>query len=466
MVERNDRPESPSFPTSGGGPQRATKRLAAMEHDRLVGRAAYMLTFCLTAGWPAAAQCANWLQLQGNEPPDAPAVRFTGFLQPTYTYVDADPIAGLQGSSAANNGRHIVPNLNWPQLTSPHQFQFMRAVAGVRGAINDKINYLIAMDAGKNGVTYYRDVVLTDASLTFNHIPGARIRVGLFKPPTSEEALLAVNVSEPYVYYSNAVQYLLIGLPVEPTGSVNPTGISAARLVDGFSGYRDWGVQVYDWFTQDAWELSYAAMLSNGYAIEKPQGKDGNKDLTLRIQASRIFGGRGPNREDLSVFAWRQDGTRRFGSQDFPQDRSGFGFKYLRGQYRLGYEYLAGTGMIVAGPTPPFPENPFAVGVNEKANGWYVDGGWRFRPDWELNLRYDYFDFMSQVAANEREFPTTTVGIRHFFDKNTVMLFNYEWRRMKVSNPEALAAGAQRDNALAIAANVGNRISLQLTWSF
>ena len=336
----------------------------------------------------------------------------------------------------------------------------------MRGSLNDAINYLVALDAGQNGVTYYQDAVLTDASITFNYIPGARIRAGLFKVPTSEEALLTVNTSYPYVYNSNAVLYLLVGLPTVASGPVNPAGTTPASLIGGFSGFRDWGVQVYDWFNQGAMEYSYAAMLSNGGPIENTQDGDGNKDLTLRLQASHIFGGGGPNREDVSVFAWQQSGKRRFGGQDFNQGRAGAGLKYLRGDYRVSSEYIRGDGMLVGGQTPPFVGNPFAVGVNEKAYGWYAEGGWRFRPDWEMDLRYDYLDFMTQNAANEREFATTTFGVQRFIDKNTRVTFNYEWRKMKVSNPAAIAPGAALNNALTIAANLGNRISLQLTWSF
>jgi len=81
-------------------------------------------------------------------------------------------------------------------------------------------------------------------------------------------------------------------------------------------------------------------------------------------------------------------------------------------------------------------------------------------------VRYDYLDFMTQNLANEREFATTTLGIQYFINPVTRIICNYEWRRMKVSNPDAIAAGAARDNALAIAANLGDRASLQLTWSF
>jgi len=420
----------------------------------------------LMAWFPFPALASNWLQLQGNEAPDAPAVRLFGLLQPTYTRVDAKPFNNLQGALAANNGMVSALNLNWPNLEHTQQFQFLRAGLGARGKLSDEINYLVQFDTGQNGTTFYRDVMLTDASLTFNVIPGARVRAGLFKLPTSEEALLAVNTSFPYVYNSNAVLYLLVGLPVQASGTVNPAGVSGARLASGFSGYRDWGVQVYDWFNRGPWEFSYAAMVSNGDEIENLQDSDTRKDLTLRFQTSYLLGGQGPNREDVSAFMWHQNGVRRFGTQDYDLIREGWGIKYLQGNYRVSGEYLRADGMIVGGQVPPFVGQPFAVGVNEKAQGWYVEGGWRFLPQWEADLRYDTLDLMTQNAANERELTTTTLGFQYFINNNTRAIFNYEWRAMKVANPAMIAPGAARSNALAIADNLGDRVSVQLTWSF
>ncbi len=420
----------------------------------------------LASVFSCAAQATNWLQLQGNEAPNTPAFRTFGFLQPSYTYIDAKAASGLQGAAAAFNGQYSTLNLNWPELQQAQQFQVIRAAAGARGALNSEINYFVALDAGQNGVNYYRDVSLTDASLTFNYIPGARLRAGLFKLPTSDEALLAVNSSFPYVYNSNAVLYMLVGLPVESNGAVNASGASSAKLVSGFSGFRDWGVQVYDWFNHGQWEYSYAAMVSNGGVIDNPNDNDNRKDLTLRLQTSYLLGGQGPNREDISAFVWQQNGSRLFGTQHYSLVREGVGLKYLQGKYRVSTEYLRANGMVVGGQTPPFVGQSFAAGVNEKASGWYAEGGWRFLPQWEADLRYDYLDFMTQTAANEREFATTTLGLQYFFNPATRAIFNYERRNMKVTNPNALAAGAARNNALNIADSLGNRISLQLTWSF
>lgn len=422
----------------------------------------------LLAALPVGAHAANWLQLQGNEAPDSGLFKPFGFVQPTYTYVDADPIQGLLGAAAPFNGQLTLPNRVGPELDDNSELHFNRARIGLRGNIvPGKINYFALLEAGKNAITSQRDVMLTDASVTFNYIPGARIRVGLFKVPTSEEALVAVHTSFPYVYFSNAATNLLVESQVKSTGVVNANGASNGSVVSAGSGFRDWGIQVYDWFNKGPWEFSYALMLSNGNEIEEFSDNDGNKDVTGRLQASYVFGkSKGPNREDASVWLWRQDGQRAFGGSDYDRIREGVGARYQKGSWRATAEYLRGKGMILGGPNPPFPAQPVQVGVNEKADGWYLEGGWRFLKDWEIDLRYDAFDRMTETAALEREFTTTTLGANWYLYKNTRLTLNYEWRDLKVSNPSAIPAGAQRTNAELIADNLGDRISLQLTWFF
>ncbi len=427
-----------------------------------------ILTTMLLLALPVGAHAANWLQLQGNEAPDSGHFKPFGFLQPTYTYVDADPIQGLQGAAAPFNGQFTLPNRVGPELEDNDELHFNRARIGLRGnIIPGKINYFALVEAGKNAITSQRDVMLTDASVTFNYIPGARIRAGLFKVPTSEEALVAVHTSFPYVYFSNAATSLLVESQVKSTGAVSASGASNGTVVSGGSGFRDWGIQVYDWFNKGPWEFSYALMLSNGNEIEEISDNDSNKDVTGRLQASYVFGkSKGPNREDASVWIWRQDGQRAFGGSDYDRIREGVGARYQKGPWRATAEYLHGKGMIVGGPNPPFPAQPVQIGVNEEADGWYVEGGWRFLKDWEIDLRYDTFDRMTETAALEREFTTTTLGANWYFYKNTRLTLNYEWRDLEVSNPSAIPAGAQRTNAELIADNLGDRISLQLTWFF
>lgn len=422
----------------------------------------------LAASLPLSVQAANWLQLQGNEAPTSGAFNPFGFLQPTYTTIDADPIQGLVGAAAPFNGELTVPNRVGPDLEDNEQLQFLRARLGARGnLLPGKINYFLLAEAGENAVTSQRDVMMTDASLTFNYIPGARIRAGLFKLPTSEEALVAVHLAFPYVYFSNVATNLLIENQVRSTGVVNLSGVSNGTTVSGGSGFRDWGIQVYDWFNKDQWEFSYALMVSNGNEIEELSDNDGNKDITGRLQASYVFDkSKGPNREDASVWLWHQNGEREFAGQDFDRIREGIGARYQKGPWRATAEYLRGDGMIFGGPNPPFPGQPIQIGANDKADGWYAEGGWRFHKDWEANLRHDVFNRMTETAAQERQFTTTTLGANWFFYKNTRLTLNYEWRDLDVPNLSAIPAGAQRTNAQLIADNLGDRTSVQLTWFF
>lgn len=427
-----------------------------------------MLAALLVAALPVSAHAANWLQVQGNEAPNTGRFSLFGFLQPSYTYIDADPIQGLLGTAAPFNGQLTLPNRVGPENEDKDELHFFRARLGARGNIlPGKINYFLLAEAGKNAITSQRDVMMTDASITFNYIPGARIRVGLFKLPTSEEALVAVHMAYPYVYFSNAATNLLVENQVRSTGAVSLTGASNGNTVSAGSGFRDWGVQVYDWLNKGPWEFSYALMVSNGNEIEELSDDDGNKDITGRLQASYVFDkSKGPNREDASVWLWHQNGEREFGGRDFDRIREGIGARYQKGPWRATAEFLRGDGMIVAGPNPPFPGQPTQIGVNEKADGWYIEGGWRFHKDWEVDLRHDVFNRMTEAAALERQFTTTTLGANWFFYKNTRLTLNYEWRDLEVPNLSAIPAGAQRTNAQLIADNLGDRASVQLTWFF
>ena len=436
-------------------------------------------------GLSQGAQAANWLELQGNEPANAPTFKLWGFLQPTYTYNKADKISGLTGApNTPYNGHYIIPNLVGPDSTDKQAFQFNRARLGVRGVLNPvdkRINYFVLLEAGKNALTREHSVVLSDASMTFNYIPGARIRVGLFKLPTGEEALVPVHTAYDYVYFSNVTDNLLNERTVRPfTPSGRPVaplsaGIKAANIAGSISGFRDIGIQVYDWFGKGPWEFSYAGMVSNGNNINYLGDDNSSKDFTGRLQASYIFGGKGPKREDLIVFVWHQLGKRTFGSSDYDRVREGTGFTYRQKAIHFAGEYLRGKGMIFVGPQPPFndlgapavqPLNTVALSDSNKADGWYLSGGYRFLKDWEFDLRYDTLDRLSNSPADERVFKTWTVGTQYAINKDTRLTLNYEFRKQEVPNPLAITNPVVRANAQTIADNLGDRISLQLTYLF
>jgi len=440
------------------------------------------LALAAALGMSSAAWGADWLQLQGNEPAKASTFKLWGFIQPTYVQNEGASVNGLKGVPIAPyNGQNPVFNTVNPDQTHRAEFNFLRARLGIRGFMpgtRKKMNYFVLAEAGKNGLTRQDDLVLSDASLTFNYIPGARIRVGLFKDPTGEEALQGIPTLN-YINFTNVSDQLLNERVVRPASAATgrktaPTTLAHATVIGSVSGFRGVGIQVYDWFRQRQWEYTYAVKVSNGNGINTINDDNSDKDVTARLSAAYIFGGKGPRRQDVTAYIWHQEGKRSFSGQKYNRIREGVGINYLRHGIRLGGEYLRGSGMIFAGPNPPFkdigapafqPLATIALSSDNKADGWYLESGWRFLHKWEADLRYSTYDRLTNSQPLERKFTTWTVGGQYFVNRKTRVALNYEIRDLKVANPGALS-GNTLSNAEAIANAMGNRISLQLTYIF
>jgi opacity protein-like surface antigen len=134
------------------------------------------------------AQAANWLMLQGTEKPgQAARAKVWGFVQVQYQNDNSDANA---------KGTYIPPKLIGPNLSSQSAFNVNRARIGVRGTgmpLDSNVNYFVLIEMGNNGITEPGGAFakMTDASITLNHIPGARVRTGLFKYPGAEEGLIS-----------------------------------------------------------------------------------------------------------------------------------------------------------------------------------------------------------------------------------------------------------------------------------
>lgn len=443
-----------------------------------IKRIAAMLAACL----PLSAHAANWVDAIATEPANTPAIKPFGFVQPTYTYIDADPLAGMGGAAASANGQYQIQNQVGPTFEKEDQLQFLRAQFGLRGRLTDKINYFLLTDVGHNLTTVQHPVMVTDASMTFSFIPGAKIRAGLFKLPTGEEALVSNPVAYSYVYYSAVTSALVqetfyrdvTGTPAGCAVIAGNTSLDCGKAVAGNNAFRDWGIQVFDSFRKDNWELGYAAMISNGNEIENVSDNNGSKDLTARLQLSYVFKGKGPLREDANAFIWRQSGERTYGGTDYDRVREGVGYRVTKGPFRTSGEYIRADGMVAGGPNPPVvpasgnlkPPYNLNLAPEGKADGWYLEAGWRFHPRWEIEARYDELDRSHDDAAAQRIFRTWTLGGQYFINKTTRVTLNYEWREAEVPNPLALTNAVQRSNANIVAGNLGDRASLQLTWNF
>ena len=408
-----------------------------MQFNKLV------LATALAAGMASSAQAANWLQLQGTEPAGSTdRFKLWGFIQPQYTYTENTKLkAGPWG------GQKAVFNQTAPERESSNTFQLRRARLGVRGTnfpLDSRTNYFLLVEAGKNGITEFgSDVAMTDGSITLNYIPHARVRVGQFKYPGSEEGLQAIHVFD-YINFTNVTDQMLLerfldGDGTEPNDPNTPNGSVGA--------FRDIGVQVFDWFDWAGWEHSYAAMIGNGNGINRTDNNN-DKDVYAYWASEKVFAGAGARRQGWKLFAWGQHGERTLdytfgnpGDQDYDRDRWGLGTTFRKGKYRAAAEYIWADGMIFNGSdggAVPGAENN--AGTNEaslniqpngESQGYYVHLGYAVTPKIELDVRYDYLDRMENVDAAEREFTTVTLGAQYFFNKKTRAIVNYEFRDLE-----------------------------------
>jgi hypothetical protein len=418
-------------------------------HRKLVLTGLAWLVAMLTSG---AASAANWLMVQGTEPEgSADLARVWGFVQVQYQKDDSDPNPA---------GGYIPPKLIGPNLDSQSAFNVNRARIGVRGVampLDSKINYFLLLEMGNNGITAPGDsfAKATDASITFNHIPGARIRAGLFKYPGAEEGLQAIHVFD-YINFTWVTNQMLLERFPNRTYSPNippqplPPEVSLNGFDESVGAFRDVGVQVFDAFNfGGSWELSYAAMIGNGNGLNFSDNND-DKDLYLYAALEHVYGGQGPRREGLKFFAWSHNGTRTadlsndgtHNPEDYDRDRYGVGFKFLKSGLRVSAEYMWGEGMIWQAPhNPSFgigpgQGNPNAPGNGAfaESNGYYVEGGYRFPgTKWEIDARYDVYNRLDGDRF-EIQYYRTTLGVQYFFNPRVRVALNYELRGAEAQN--------------------------------
>ena len=407
------------------------------------------------------AYSANWLMLQGTETAkqgQAPRAHVWGFIQAQYQYDNSAPNPA---------GGYIPPKLIGPNLDDQDGFNVNRARIGVRGTgfpLDSKVNYFILAEFGNNGITYGDDGKhLTDASVTLNHIPGARVRMGQFKYPGAEEGLQAIHVFD-YINFTSVTNQLLLERFPNPDGSdlnKSPTPTPNAEMnqySQSVGAFRDVGIQVFDTFKASNWEHSYAIMVGNGNGINRGEN-DSNKDVYVYWSSEMVFGGKGGRREGWKTFAWYQDGKRTNAydpTQEQDRTRYGVGTKYLKKPFRVTAEYIEGEGMIFQGQ-----HRPQHIFNNEEANGGYIEGGWYIgNTNLELDLRYDTYtrgeNHPNSAANDESTADTVTVGAQYHFNKKTRVNMEYASRDYK---SDTAAVNTQQEG-------VDGRFAIQVTHIF
>ena len=463
------------------------------------------------SGVVTTANAANWLMLQGTEKPGVSGrAKLWGFIQPTYlstkdTKLPAGPFAGQNSQF----------NVHQPDLASSSTFQVQRARIGVRGIampLDSNVNYFILAELGNNGITQVGggsgSVKLTDATVTLNHIKGMRVRVGQMKVPMAEEVYQGIMTFN-YVNFTNMANQQLIERPFWTDGGT-ACNITQPDLVAGTSvrssdnylrycngdaqtqfrssavAVRDTGIQLFDTFKSDGgWEHSYALLYGNGGANK--DNRDGEFDTTVYWSSEKVFGGKGPWRDHMKMFAWNTSGKRTLydsatlnagGSLEsaeklYDRNLSGIGFIYQKDKIRFWTEFTQAEGMIFTGSTggavPGAVSNAgtdvaqFTMSPTGESDGGYVDFGYKITPKIELDIRYDWYNRVTNLAAGaERKYETTTLGFQYKFNKKTKFMVNYEIREFNSPNTPPASAPLPGSGPNRIAESMEDKISAQV----
>ncbi len=405
-------------------------------------------TILLTTG---RSRAADWPIALGTEEgtPDQP-FRPIGFVQIVGEGSSGARVSGLE-SKALSRFNGARPTFNSVgDSDSSLGLYVRRARFGLRGSVpktNQGITYFITTEFGTVALNRGTTARLVDGSITFSLIPGARVRVGQFKLPTMDETVEANPISAEFINLSNVALGLMLENKVEK-----------GAYVGGAYGFRDVGVQVFDTFQRRNIALAYAFMVSNGRFGGVDD--DNYKDVTARVTASWVFSGKpsDPHRQELSLFAWGQHGSRAFGERRYERVREGIGVHLEKEPIRVRAELVYGSGMLVLGPNPPFAGEPIAVAPEGRALGGYVQARVRLFGRLLVALRYDQLHRQLDQGPALRVLRTLTPALEWDFTPRAKLMLNYEKRWLGAPHANA---DAQR-----IVETVADRVLLQATVTF
>jgi hypothetical protein len=437
----------------------------------IASRAVRWLAWTLFAGvaWPVHA--TNWLLLEATEPPNAPKFGSYSALSVEYQASRDTPLL-----AGAWSGQPDQFNRFAPRYARGEVLQIPTAVAGVHGRLADgRLSYRLAVIAGENAIVRGQDdsygggVRLLDASLTLNLFPHARLRTGLFRQPLGDEA---IDPQPHHVNLSHVTQQMVQERYFGSDGSVN----GDPNLDRGpVSAFRDVGVQVFDAIVTGDWEHTYAFMIGRGSGVD-PTLNHAGIEKYVYWSSERIFGGKGPQRDGLKLYAWGQFGDRHLDAgptqaqQTFARRRAGVGASLRTGPWSVAAEWIDARGMIYHGPDggaiPGSLSNNGALvaGYNvlpeSAAHGWYVDGGYRIAQPLELRLRYDVLNRGTDNPNTEIRFQGVTVGGSYALAGKTLLVVDYQFRRYDAPRLDS------NSPTNVLLDGVDNRIAVRLSQQF
>jgi hypothetical protein len=425
----------------------------------------------------SSARAADLVMLGGTEEGRKDTIAPWGFAQLLMESTPwSRPVTGLQAPPLKPfEGQHLAA-----EIEGPFDLSVRRARLGVRGSVpgtGQRLVFNAAVEAGENGLTRERGLVLVDATATWSVVPGLRLRVGQFKTPTADEALENNPVSSSFTRFSPYVAALLIDQDVEDGAITGPA-----------LAFRDVGLQVFDALpileaAGGRFELTYAAVASlgrpahafdtatwvNDLTAQLAHVASAGPDVTGRVQLSWIFDETTrlrADRDEASLWLWQQRGQRTVISADdvtlAARVRQGLGAQLRFGGIKVRGEAAFADGVVLA--QGAFVGQPAQVLRDGVAWGGSLDvqvariGAFDLDP-FAVDVSYDILVRNPDDSAASRTLHGLTVGTQVKLGKNFRLLVNGELRRQDVGEKAP-------PDAAVIAAGLSPLLSAQLNLVF
>jgi len=247
--------------------------------------------------------------------------------------------------------------------------ELRRARLAVDGNLTSKTAYRVQIDA-------VRSPVLLDARVDHTFSRYAKVTVGQFKTPFSQENLTTARDMAP-------IERSLVGLSLVPGRDTGNNGRDIGAQLGG-SVTRSDGRPLFD----------YAVGVFNGSGINR---RDDNrrKDAATRLVVHPLSG--------LSMGGSYYNGES--GLTYISRERAGVEFAYARDHYSLRGEYIWGHDGAV------------------RKYGWYSQFAYRFRPQWEALARFDNYE--PNLNAGQDVTNTYLVGVNWYLNKHVKLQTNY-----------------------------------------
>lgn len=252
-------------------------------------------------------------------------------------------------------------------------FDIRRARLDFKSDVTERFDYRLQVDFAGTSAK------LLDATIGYKINPAAKLLLGQFKVPFSQENLISSPKLET-INRSQAVEAL----------------VARGKDVIGNQNGRDTGIQVGGTVSS----FDYAAGVFNGAGINATDGNE-RKDLAVRL----VYHPTDALSLGTSVYNGRY--TKSTAEAAAVRNRTGYEFAYIADPLSLKGEYIKG------------------VDNSTNKDGWYLQLTYFLLPKTlQGALKYDVYD--SDTSKTKTESGVTTWGVNFFFSKWAFLQVNYE----------------------------------------